>query len=172
MIFKDKKLSIHWNETGKNSVLNSKLKKYLLACTNSISFFLHNKKHGLGWKDSQFIEISCSITLVGKSKIKSLNRDYRNKDKITDVLSFGVHEELRYEKMPDAFLELGDIFICKEVALSQSKEFKISFEEEIIHLLFHGILHLLGFDHELSDEEELLMEGKEKFLLEQMRKEL
>ena len=68
--------------------------------------------------------------------------------------------------------ELGDIFICREVALRQAKEFGISIEEEILHLFIHGFLHLCGYDHEISREEEKLMFGLEEKLLEKISKKL
>ncbi len=121
-------------------------------------------------------EVALVLTLCGKTKIKTLNREYRNKDKITDVLSFGVHENLRPDQGP--FLknlpqmELGDIFICREVAKVQAAEFEISYEMEVLHQLVHGFLHLLGFDHELSEKEEMIMEKEEAKLVKKIYKNL
>lgn len=121
-------------------------------------------------------EIFLNVTLCGNTKIKSLNREYRNKDKVTDVLSFGVHENLRPDlgpflaNLPE--LELGDIFICKEVAKKQAHEFDITYEMEVIHLLVHGFLHLLGYDHEISEKEEMIMEKEEAKLVKSIYKKL
>ena len=115
-------------------------------------------------KEFKFKDISqldLSLTLCGKRRIQSLNRVYRKKDKITDVLSFPVHD-LYLKKKLLGHIVLGDIFICLDVAQRQAKEFNISVREEIIHLFVHGFLHLLGYDHEISKKEE-----KEMFALEE-----
>jgi probable rRNA maturation factor len=121
-------------------------------------------------------EVSMNLTLCGKIKIKNLNNKFRAKNKITDVLSFGVHENLRPDKKPffknSPFLDLGDIFICKEIAVKQSKMFEISYEQEVLHLATHGFLHLLGFDHEISLKEEKIMESNEDALIKAIYKKL
>jgi probable rRNA maturation factor len=116
------------------------------------------------------------MTLCGKTKIRSLNQIYRRKDYATDVLSFPVHENLRFdrsvqEKNPPT-LELGDLVICRDVAKKQAREFGVSYEQEIIHLAVHGFLHLLGFDHEISRKEEIIMEGLEADLVKKIYKKL
>jgi probable rRNA maturation factor len=120
--------------------------------------------------------LSFHLTLCGKSKIKKLNSDFRGKNKITDVLSFGVHENLRPDKkikiMLPHVLELGDIFVCSEVALKQAAEFEITLQQEILHLVTHGLLHLLGFDHEISLKEEKIMEIYEAVLIKDIYKKL
>jgi probable rRNA maturation factor len=65
-------------------------------------------------------------------------------------------------------VNLGDIFICREVALRQSKEFNVTLEEEILHLFIHGVLHLCGFDHEISEKEEVIMCEHEDMLVKQI----
>ncbi len=112
-------------------------------------------------------EIELSLTLCGKKKIKSLNRKYRKKDKVTDVLSFPVHESFTNLS---GQMELGDIFICLDVAIKQAREFKITLREEIIHLFVHGFLHLLGYDHEISPLEEKRMFILEKKIISKIGK--
>ena len=94
-------------------------------------------------------------------KLKVLIQTTEINQKLTDVLSFPVYETLRSNSEsfiePGPVVHLGDIFICREVALRQAKEFKITFEEEFLHLFIHGFLHLCGYDHEMSKEEEELM---------------
>lgn len=123
--------------------------------------FIHSK-----WLSVERIHLS--LLVCGEQKIKKLNAQHRNKNKITDVLSFPAHHDLRKapkssDKFPDLFL--GDLVICHQKVHSQAKQFKISYLDEFIHLFFHGLLHLSGFDHELSRKEELLMEKWEKNLL-------
>lgn len=113
--------------------------------------------------------LNLNLLLVDSNEIKRLNKEYRDKDKITDVLSFPQHENLRHNEFeffaPEE--ELGDIIICLEVCRKQALEHMLSFEEEFLHLAVHGFLHLCGYDHELGEEEERLMESlEEKMLLE------
>lgn len=94
-----------------------------------------------------------SLIIVGPKKIKQLNRDYRNIDKVTDVLSFSLisnFDELKYID------ELGDIFINRNKVLSQAEEYSHSIKREFIFLFIHGLLHLCGYDH-MNDEEEKIM---------------
>lgn len=103
-----------------------------------------------------------SVLLCGEAKIKKLNSDYRNKDKITDVLSFPTFESLRVPKTQNDFtgklILLGDLAICHQKIVKQAKAFDISYWDEFIHLFLHGTIHLLGYDHEISSKEEKLME--------------
>lgn len=150
-----------------------KMKRYLQACLPVFEDFILSKK-GLNLKASGIKEIELTLTLCGATKIRTLNRDYRQKDKKTDVLSFPVHEELRdgADLMMMSMLNLGDVIICKEVATSQAREFKIDLEGEVIHLLVHGFLHVLGYDHEISKEEEKIMQDLESKLLSKISKRL
>lgn len=112
-----------------------------------------------------------NASLVGEYKIRKLNFSYRQKDKVTDVLSFPLQENIREAKV-DNFtgeVELGDLFICKQVCEKQSRKFKITFEEELIHLFIHGYLHLCGYDHEINEKEEILMEKLESSLLQKFK---
>jgi probable rRNA maturation factor len=83
--------------------------------------------------------------------IKRLNRDYRGKDNVTDVLSFSF-DDSDY---------LGEIYICMSRAGEQRKEYGLTLDEEVQRLFIHGLFHLLGFDHE-TQEERLIMERYEK----------
>jgi len=112
------------------------------------------------------ISMDISITLCGERKIRSLNAKYRQKNKITDVLSFPLEENpmalLKKKSHPFPLLCLGDIFICKEVASRQAKKFDLSVEEEMIYLGVHGLLHLLGYDHEKNDCQAAVMFNEEE----------
>lgn len=103
-------------------------------------------------------ELQVSLLICGDARIRELNRNFREKDKVTDVLSFPAYESLRKTKKTGATLFLGDLAICHPQTRRQAKEFKISYFEEFIHLFFHGVIHLLGYDHEISLKEEKLMQ--------------
>ena len=85
-----------------------------------------------------------SILLTNDSEIHDLNRDYRGKDKPTDVLSFSQLES-EYAHLSGS---LGDLVISVERAAVQARQHKHSLEQEVLRLLIHGILHLFGYDHE------------------------
>ncbi len=89
-----------------------------------------------------------SITFVGARKIRQLNRQYRRMDSATDVLSFGYAGELE-----DGLPLLGDIVLCPEMAARNAFRWNTTPERELGRLLIHGILHLLGFDHETDSGE-------------------
>ena len=98
-----------------------------------------------------------SILLTDDKKIRELNKQYRNKNISTDVLSFSQTEG---EENGLEHNLLGDIVISTSTALRQSSEHNLSIYEEIVLLIIHGILHLLGFDHERSDEDGVYMKEK------------
>ena len=107
-------------------------------------------------------DVSLSVTIVGKDEIRVLNRDYRNVDSVTDVLSFpayGDEEEISLEEGEE--LSLGDVVICEEVCEAQAKEYGHSIEREIIYLFTHSVFHLLGYDHE-TEEDKADMRAREE----------
>ncbi len=105
-----------------------------------------------------FIEIS----IVDNEEIKILNRDYRQRDYVTDVLSFEDGDVL-----PDGTLFLGSIIIACDRAKKQAEEIGNSFEEELRFLFMHGVLHLLGFDHETDNGEMFKLQRELKKKLKQ-----
>lgn len=117
-----------------------------------------------------------SISFVGNEEIRSLNLEYRGIDKATDVLSFPMLEftedELEEDDDPEAEyideeIALGDIVISMEKVLEQSEEYGHSFNRELSFLLVHGMLHLLGYDHE-EDASEGEMFEKQELILKEM----
>ena len=114
-------------------------------------------------------KVEFSLNFIALEEIRNMNKKYRNIDKQTDVLSFSVFEELSLEEKK-AFLslhgsrDLGDIFICKDVAIKQSKSHGHSFKREVCFLFVHGLLHLLGYDHKNKDEEESMFSLQEQIL--------
>ncbi len=104
-----------------------------------------------------------SLVLADNAYIQELNRDYRDLDRPTDVLSFALEEG---EEMPNplAVRMLGDIVLSLEKAQEQAEEFGHSLEREIAYLTVHGVLHLLGYDHML-EEDKAVMRSKEEEIL-------
>lgn len=96
-----------------------------------------------------------NFVLCDNDFIQALNHDYRAKDSPTDVLSFSQEEGEDIDKDTGDFPhQLGDVIISLDMAKSQSTEYGVPFDEEVIRLAIHGVLHLLGFDHETSAEDE------------------
>lgn len=98
-----------------------------------------------------------SLAFVTDQTIHALNRQYRHKDRPTDVLSFPLADE----RCPAL---LGDVVISVDTARRQARQRKRAFGDELRALLIHGILHLLGYDHEVSDSEAVRMRRKEREL--------
>lgn len=103
-----------------------------------------------------------SILFMDDEGIRGLNRDYRKKDMHTDVLSFPMREGEFGDMNPDL---LGDVVISLDTAKRQAIGRGETLHQEVNLLLIHGILHLLGFDHERSASDERLMKSKEKEIL-------
>lgn len=106
-----------------------------------------------------------SILLTDNNGIQGLNKIYLKKDKPTDVLSFPMWDFNSEPRTPNSELILGDVVISLETARTQSKENGVTMDEEIARVLIHGILHLLGFDHEKGSKEARRMRREEKRLL-------
>ena len=110
--------------------------------------------------DSQNTEVS--ILLTRDKDIRLLNKEFRGIDQSTDVLSFPQNQD------EDPFIPgekfLGDIAISLDTAKIQANEHGLVLKEEIVLLLIHGILHLLGYDHEISEQEDKKMRSKTREL--------
>ena len=107
-----------------------------------------------------------NVTIVDDNEIKELNREFRDIDKSTDVLSFPLGEDGVYDYNPETdALMLGDIVISAEHALAQADLYGHSIEREIAFLTVHSMLHLLGYDHVNNDEEEKEMFSRQEEIL-------
>ena len=111
-----------------------------------------------------------SLLFVGSRTMKHLNSTYRGIPKETDVLSFPMADEevapfaLPHTSPSEPSLMLGDIVISVPRTTEQAKDYGTSFHEELLRLLIHGLLHLIGHDHEAGKRPRLKMENKEKEL--------
>jgi probable rRNA maturation factor len=121
-------------------------------------------------KASGLPDCELSLTLTSDKSIRVLNRDYRGKDRATDVLSFSQIEE-RGVAPPDPRaianthgMPLGDVVISIDTALTQSREYGVKPAERLRTLLIHGFLHLLGYDHERSPSQARKMFAREREL--------
>ncbi|GGB50144.1 rRNA maturation RNase YbeY [Fictibacillus barbaricus] len=110
-----------------------------------------------------------SVTIVTKERIQEINSEYRQKDSVTDVISFAMEEMGEDETEIIGGEEtriLGDIIICLDVAKEQAEEYGHSVDREMGFLAVHGFLHLLGYDH-TNESDEKKMFGRQEEILEQ-----
>lgn len=131
------------------------IKKVLIQCS---------KEEGL-----ENAKLAITITLATGSYIQKINKEYRNIDKITDVLSFPMfeREELKEKIVKKDFPYediLGDIIICIEKVEEQAKEYEHSFEREFCYMLVHGFYHLMGYDHIEEADKKEMRQKEEKIL--------
>ena len=113
-------------------------------------------------------QVSISVSFVDKKEIRSLNAQYRNVDKETDVLSFPAFDPGQIpspeDLEEDEELAIGDVVICEEVCRKQAEEYGHSEEREIIYLFVHSVLHLLGYDHETEDDKQDMRAREEEVM--------
>ena len=113
-------------------------------------------------------EPELGVTVVDDSEILELNREYREKDSVTDVLSFPQfdgHEELLEDLLDDeAETLIGDVVICFEQAERQAKEYGTGLTREMLYLFVHSVMHLFGYDH-MDEEEKAVMRTREEEVL-------
>ena len=111
-----------------------------------------------------------SITLTTPAKIRMLNKEYRNIDKETDVLSFPMFEKneidniVKNNKKQLELETIGDIVISIERVIEQAYEYGHSFERELSYMVVHGFYHLMGYDH-IEEEDKIIMRAKEEKIL-------
>jgi probable rRNA maturation factor len=121
--------------------------------------------------------VEISLVITGQERIQELNRDYRGQDRPTDVLSFALSEEKAGEEdepfigPPDGVVHLGEVIISYPQAVMQAAESGHSVKREMAVLIVHGVLHILGYDHEKA-EMEPAMQAREKEVLAEIEKEL
>lgn len=116
-------------------------------------------KHGLN--KLKINEVVFNIIIVDNNYIRRLNKDYRNIDRETDVITFALEDDKTFN--PDIRI-LGDVYISLDKAKSQSEEYHHSFIRELSFLAVHGMLHLLGYDHMEKKDEEVMFKLQEEIL--------
>lgn len=105
-----------------------------------------------------------SVAITDDAHVQALNQRYRGIDVPTDVLSFSLDDDANFVSPPGSVRSLGEIVISYPTAARQADEASHGIDEELAHLLVHGLLHLLGHDHE-SPKEARLMRAREEALL-------
>ncbi|ABA88482.2 protein of unknown function UPF0054 [Syntrophotalea carbinolica DSM 2380] len=119
--------------------------------------------------DSECPDAELSLLIVDDIEIQQINRDYLQRDKPTNVISFAMQEGEDVGLHPGL---LGDVIISADTAARDAREADLPFESELYFLLLHGVLHLLGYDHERGTEEDARrMEAREAELFARIREE-
>ncbi len=137
--------------------------------------FTADKKHGLKFfkeiirgaiKKLGFSgrNVELSISLVGESRIKALNKKYLGKNRATDVLSFPISGKVSIKPVDNGIIALGDIFICLPVAKKCALKEGTGLSSKLILLAVHGLLHLLGYDHEKISQQEKMFKLQNQIL--------
>lgn len=103
-----------------------------------------------------------SFVFVDNKRIREINKEYRNIDRVTDVISFAFMDE---DINPNTdYTNYGEIYISLDKTLSQSLEYGHSFDRELCFLTVHGLLHLLGYDHMTKEQEEVMFKLQDEIL--------
>jgi probable rRNA maturation factor len=107
-----------------------------------------------------------SLHLVSDETIRALNSEHRGQDVHTDVLSFPLHDPsgMRFVLPPDQPVNLGDVVVSYPRALTQAQEFGHSVDRELGYLVAHGVLHVLGYDHEQDADRRVMRQKEEEAL--------
>ncbi|MBV9172898.1 MAG: rRNA maturation RNase YbeY [Chloroflexi bacterium] len=120
--------------------------------------------HGIVSRELPIGTYSLGLLLVSDATIQSLNTEHRGKDSATDVLSFPLYEP-GFALPPGEPVALGDVIVSYPRAVAQAEEFGHSVERELAYLVAHGVLHVLGYDHEQEDEQREMRRREEEALL-------
>jgi len=106
----------------------------------------------------------CSVTFVDIDKIHDLNKTYRSIDLPTDVISFAFLDDKKEMIKGDIPIDLGEIYICYDVAVNNAKQYGNSTSRELSFLFVHGLLHLFGYNHLNKEEEDIMFPLQDKIL--------
>lgn len=139
--------------------------KRLKTIASQIIRYLYQSKEFSKFQFEKNQILTISIVLIGKERMKEINFKYRGKKYVTDVLSFSYLDSTPLSKE----ISLGEILINPEKAKIQAREYGVSLWQEITRLLGHGILHLLGYDHETSEKDARKMRKLEQKILSNLK---
>ena len=152
-------IQILWEIEEYESDIDSALQKTL----SDIIVYAMKTEHFTG-------DYEVSLSVVSADQIRELNANFRQIDRITDVLSFPMYEREELDEIEekkeyeDYEVNIGDIVLCYDRAVEQAKEYGHSLKREICYLVTHSIFHLLGYDH-IEEEEKQMMRTREEQVL-------
>ena len=147
---------------------------FAIECEGFDAYRLKEFERALGALAESDCPLFAEISLVGEEEIRTLNRTYRNCDRVTDVLSFPALDGIRdrvlraaehpFETDEEGRLFLGSIAICTARAKEQAQEYGHFYERELYYLAVHGILHCLGYDHEDENDKKEMRAREEEVM--------
>lgn len=153
------------------------MSKFVIYCEDETEFALASKtavEEAMKNFVASSMTLAVELLFVNEQEIQRLNRELRDTDKVTDVLSFPTLDGIKGKKLlkkdypydvdEEGNLLIGSIAICVKRAKEQAEEYGHSYNRELHYLLVHGIMHCLGYDH-MTDEEKAEMREKEEFIL-------
>ena len=152
-------IQILWEIEEYESDIDSALQKTL----SDIIVYAMKTEHFTG-------DYEVSLSVVSADQIRELNANFRQIDRITDVLSFPMYEREELDEIEekkeyeDYEVNIGDIVLCYDRAVEQAKEYGHSLKRDICYLVTHSIFHLLGYDH-MEEEEKQMMRTREELVL-------
>lgn len=147
--------------------LNEDIKSYMLA---AYSAALEKELNGLIETKVLDIPLELGVSIVSDEEIQHLNNEYRDNNKVTDVLSFPQFNDVNdlIECLDDEIETLlGDVVICYDVALKQAEEYGTGLKRELVYLFVHSVFHLLGYDH-MNEDDKKVMRAKEDVVMEEL----
>lgn len=141
-------------------IFNNKTRKDVGSYKNKfLSLFDKTLKH-LKLKNNYIM----SVTIVSKNRIHELNNTFRGIDRPTDVISFAFLDDKNEIINNSKVIDLGEIYICYDICLKNAKKYGNSFDREFCFLFIHGLLHLLGYDHQTKEQEEVMFKLQDEIL--------
>jgi len=132
--------------------------------TNEIDESFIEKVAEIIFKGENIKEGDLSVVFLGAGRMRKLNKKYRKKNKVTDVLSF--EPSKKFPAGPEK--ELGEVVICLQEVKKSAKRLNFDYNKELARIFIHGLLHLLGYDHEKGEKEAKKMEKKQESYLAQI----
>lgn len=147
----DSLVEVNFLDIPENKQYKEEIKKVIMVC----------------FKEEDLIDknLYINVVLTNPKNIRKINKEHRNIDKETDVLSFPMFEKEELENIKFEHIEvLGDIVISVEQVKKQAEEYGHGFEREFAYMIVHGFYHIMGFDHIKEDERKQMREHEEKIL--------
>ena len=112
----------------------------------------------------KLVNTSFNLIIVDNNYIHELNKNYRHIDRETDVISFAFLDDKNEIINNSKIIDLGEIYICYDICLKNAKKYGNSFDREFCFLFIHGLLHLLGYDHQTKEQEEVMFKLQDEIL--------
>ena len=153
------------------------MSRFFLAVDESVDENFSALENALTGVVETDCELAMEVVFVSEEEIQRLNKETRNIDKVTDVLSYPTLDGIKgealsateypYDVNEDGELLIGSIVICCERAKEQAEEYGHSYERELHYLIVHGVMHCLGYDH-IEEQDKTEMREREEYILEKL----